>query len=140
MKTGQYQTNSKKIVHYGIFINPLIVLFFAAVVFYIKMWPIGIIILLTDLIYLIHCIIVYKTTAYLNDGNSNYISIGFFNKIKIELNECNKESIQIKQSFIGGILNYGTVIIRGIGTGEFTLNYIDNPGNFIGDSYAAEHE
>jgi uncharacterized membrane protein YdbT with pleckstrin-like domain len=40
------------------------------------------------------------------------------------------ESVSLSQDIMGRVLGYGTLIVRGVGIGEVTMNYIDRPFAF----------
>lgn len=55
---------------------------------------------------------------------------GFIRRYTTEMNMDKVESVHVDQSFWGRILDYGTVIVRGTGTGIEPLHKIDSPLEF----------
>ena len=55
---------------------------------------------------------------------------GFIRRRTIEMNMDKIESVDVDQSVLGRILNYGTITIRGTGTGIEPLDKIDSPIEF----------
>lgn len=55
---------------------------------------------------------------------------GFIRRHTIEMNMDKVESVDVDQSLLGRLLNYGDVIIRGTGEGFEPLRMIDSPLRF----------
>lgn len=55
---------------------------------------------------------------------------GFIRRYTTEMNMDKVESVHVDQSFWGRILDYGTIIVRGTGTGIEPLHKIDSPLEF----------
>ena len=55
---------------------------------------------------------------------------GFISRKTIELNISKVESLQISQSFLGRIFNFGTIIISGAGNPQAPIPGIANPMEF----------
>jgi uncharacterized membrane protein YdbT with pleckstrin-like domain len=55
---------------------------------------------------------------------------GFISRYTIEMNMDKIESVDVDQSIFGRILDYGTITIRGTGTGIEPLHRIDSPIEF----------
>jgi len=55
---------------------------------------------------------------------------GWLRRISLDIPLNKLESINIDQSFIGRILNYGTIIIRGTGGTSVKIPYIKDPLDF----------
>lgn len=55
---------------------------------------------------------------------------GFIRRHTIEMNMDKIESVDVDQSALGRILDYGTITIRGTGTGIEPLDRIDSPIEF----------
>ena len=74
---------------------------------------------------------IYCLTTELAITNKKIIGkIGFIERNIIEIPLEKVESLAIDQSIIGRLLNYGTIIIRGTGTGEVKINFVTNPLKF----------
>jgi uncharacterized membrane protein YdbT with pleckstrin-like domain len=52
---------------------------------------------------------------------------GFVRRITIEMNMDKVESIDVHQSILGRIFNYGDIVVRGTGTGLEPLRMIEKP-------------
>src|SRR5438046_6721480 len=52
---------------------------------------------------------------------------GLIRRDTIEINMPKVESVDVSQSILGRLLNYGTVIVRGTGGGENPLAYVSAP-------------
>ncbi len=55
---------------------------------------------------------------------------GFIRRHTIEINMDKVESVDVDQSLVGRLLNYGDVIVRGTGEGFEPLHMIDSPLKF----------
>ncbi len=52
---------------------------------------------------------------------------GFIRRHTIEMNMDKVESVDVDQSLLGRIFNYGNVTVRGVGTGFEPLRMVDDP-------------
>ena len=52
---------------------------------------------------------------------------GFLSRRTIEMNMDKVESVDVDQSILGRIFNYGEVLVRGTGSGFEPLTMVDNP-------------
>jgi uncharacterized membrane protein YdbT with pleckstrin-like domain len=52
---------------------------------------------------------------------------GFIQRSTIEINVPRIESVQVEQSVMGRLLNYGTVVFSGAGTPQATIDHIADP-------------
>ncbi len=55
---------------------------------------------------------------------------GFMRRRTIEMNMDKVESVDVAQSILGRILDYGTIIVRGVGVGIEPLSNIESPIDF----------
>ena len=55
---------------------------------------------------------------------------GFIRRHTIEINMDKVESVDVNQSILGRILNYGSVTVRGVGEGAETIDMIASPLDF----------
>jgi uncharacterized membrane protein YdbT with pleckstrin-like domain len=82
-----------------------------------------------------------KNTLYFLSTSYNISNKRIIKKtgiIFIEIKEITKnniESIDIKQSILGKILNYGDLIIKGSGGSEVVMSYVVNPTQFKDNLY-----
>jgi uncharacterized membrane protein YdbT with pleckstrin-like domain len=63
---------------------------------------------------------------------------GFIQRSTIEINVPRIESVQVEQSVMGRLLNYGTVIFSGAGTPQATIDHISDPLAFRKSVLAAQ--
>lgn len=55
---------------------------------------------------------------------------GFIQRSTIEINTPRIESVQVDQSVMGRLLNYGTIVFSGAGTPQATITHISDPLGF----------
>jgi uncharacterized membrane protein YdbT with pleckstrin-like domain len=71
-------------------------------------------------------LIIYFTTEYGITNTRTISKEGLIRRHIEEINLSSIESINVNQSIIGRILNYGTIIISGRGTSKVIFKDIDN--------------
>jgi uncharacterized membrane protein YdbT with pleckstrin-like domain len=69
----------------------------------------------------------YKTTELAITTRRVIAKFGFISRRTVELNISKVESIQVDQSVMGRILDYGTLVISGAGTPQAPIPGISNP-------------
>jgi uncharacterized membrane protein YdbT with pleckstrin-like domain len=69
----------------------------------------------------------YKTTELAITTRRVIAKFGFIRRRTVELNISKVESIQVDQSVMGRILDYGTLVISGAGTPQAPIPGISNP-------------
>ena len=69
----------------------------------------------------------YKTTELAITTRRVIAKFGFISRRTVELNINKVESIQVDQSVMGRLLDYGTLIISGAGTPQAPIPGISNP-------------
>jgi uncharacterized membrane protein YdbT with pleckstrin-like domain len=69
----------------------------------------------------------YKTTELAITTRRVIAKFGFVSRRTVELNIAKVESIQVEQSVMGRILNYGTLVIAGGGNPQAPIPGISNP-------------
>lgn len=82
------------------------------------------------LIFLLVAFIRYKTTELAVTNKKIIAKFGFIRRDTIELLLHKVESIQVKQSLFGRILNYGSIIVSGAGNPQAPVPGISNPVEF----------
>ena len=82
------------------------------------------------LIFLIAALIKYKTTELAVTNTRVITKIGLISRHTLELNLSKAESIQINQSLLGRLCNYGSLQINGTGTAHTPINGIRSPLEF----------
>ncbi len=75
-------------------------------------------------------IIRYMTTELAFTNKRVIAKFGFISRTTIELNLIKVESLQVTQSIIGRIFNFGTLIISGAGNPPAPIPGISNPMTF----------
>ena len=86
-------------------------------------WGIG-------LIFWLVAMIRYMTTELAFTNKRVIAKFGFISRTTIELNLIKVESLQVTQSIIGRIFNFGTLIISGAGNPQAPIPGISNPMTF----------
>ncbi len=82
------------------------------------------------LIFLIAALIKYKTTELAVTNKRVITKIGLISRHTLELNLSKAESIQINQSLMGRLCNYGSLQINGTGMAHAPINGIRSPLEF----------
>ena len=98
---------------------PLIVLGLATI------WIYGL-----GLIFWVMAFIRYKTTELAFTNKRVIAKFGFISRQTIELNISKVESIQVNQSILGRIFNFGTLVISGAGNPQAPIPGISDPMSF----------
>ena len=106
---------------------------------HISFWPLapliapGVVLLAAwglGLIFLIVAYIRYKTTELAITNKRVIAKTGFISRQTVELNINKVESIQVNQSILGRIFNFGTLIISGAGNPQAPIPNISDPMAF----------
>ena len=82
------------------------------------------------LIFWVIAYIKFKTTELAITNKRVIAKFGFISRKTIEINIQKIESIQVDQSVIGRIFNYGTLIVSGAGNPQAPIPGISNPMAF----------
>lgn len=82
------------------------------------------------LVLLLVAYIKYKTTELAVTNKRVIAKVGFISRETIELNLSKTESIQINQSLLGRIFNYGSLSINGTGSSHAPISGIREPLEF----------
>ncbi len=82
------------------------------------------------LIFWIAALIKYKTTELAITNKKIIAKFGFIRRSTIELLLPKVESVQVNQSILGRMLNYGDVVASGAGNPQAPVPGIDNPVEF----------
>lgn len=77
-----------------------------------------------------YAIIQYKTTELAITNKRIIAKFGWISRSTIELNVNKVESIQVQQTILGRIFNFGTLIISGAGNPQAPIPNISNPMEF----------
>lgn len=79
---------------------------------------------------LLAVLIKYKTTELAVTNKRVIAKVGFISRKTVELNLANVEGIQINQSLLDRIFNYGSLKINGTGSAHAPINGIREPLEF----------
>lgn len=82
------------------------------------------------LIFLLVAWIKYKTTELAITNKRIVAKFGFISRRTVEININKIESIQVEQSVLGRLFNYGTLIIAGTGSSHAPILGISKPMEF----------
>lgn len=90
-------------------------------------WPASILLFLLGFILLAQSLIYLATTELLVTDNRVLFKKGLLSVNTEELPPQKIETIEVKQSLIARIFNYGTLIIKGVGIGSILIRGVHNP-------------
>lgn len=79
---------------------------------------------------LVRTIIIQKTTELAVTNRRIIAKAGFIQRFTVEMQHRQVESIQVSQTALGRILNYGNVHIQGTGGGRTPIGFIADPLEF----------
>lgn len=104
----------------------------------VSLWPqawkilLGILLLAVGvgLIFLVWVWIIYKTTEIAITNKRIIAKFGLISRSTIEINLPKVESVQVDQSVMGRILDYGTIIVAGAGTPSLSIAGAADPLEF----------
>jgi uncharacterized membrane protein YdbT with pleckstrin-like domain len=82
------------------------------------------------LVFLAWVYILYKTTEIAITNKRIIAKFGFISRSTIEINLPKVESVQVDQSVMGRMLDYGTIIISGAGTPNLSIPGAAEPLEF----------
>lgn len=105
---------------------------------HISLWslavPIGLGILLlvvgVGLIFLGYAYVKYKTTELAITNRRVIVKFGFISRRTVELNINKVETVQVDQSMLGRLFDFGTLVISGAGTAQEPIAGIAKPMAF----------
>jgi len=72
----------------------------------------------------------YQTSEYGITNKRVLVKIGFIRRISLEIFHNKIEAIRVYQSVLGRLLNYGSIIIVGVGGSQDPFAYIPDPLGF----------
>jgi uncharacterized membrane protein YdbT with pleckstrin-like domain len=79
------------------------------------------------LFFLVQAYIRYKTTELAITTKRVIVKVGFIRRSTVEININKVESIQVDQSLLGRVFDFGTLVISGAGTAQAPLHGIAEP-------------
>lgn len=82
------------------------------------------------LLFLLAAFIRYKTTELAITNKRVIAKFGFISRRTVELNITKVESIQVDQSILGRVLDYGSLVLSGAGNPQAPIPGISNPMTF----------
>ena len=86
--------------------------------------------LMIGLVFLLVAYIRYKTTELAITTKRVIVKIGLIRRQTIELNLSKVESIQVDQSILGRVFNYGSLVISGAGNPQAPIAGVSKPMEF----------
>lgn len=93
----------------------------------INIVSLGLVLSLIPLIGLIASFIEYSTSEFAVINKRIMVKIGWIKRISLEMYLDKVESILVNQGILGRILNYGTIIIIGVGGTREPFKNVENP-------------
>lgn len=130
---GEKIVSKANITYYSQLISITYVLILAFIVF--KIFHLFSIFFLA-LIFLIIPIIKVKSTSLYLTNKRIIARFGLTKQQKVDILLKKVESIEIEQSLIGRLLNYGSITINGTGGRNPAIPYVHNPNEFKEEIYA----
>jgi len=79
------------------------------------------------LFFLLQAYIRYKTTELAITTKRVIVKVGFIRRSTVEININKVESVQVDQSLLGRLFDFGTLVISGAGTAQAPLHGIADP-------------
>jgi uncharacterized membrane protein YdbT with pleckstrin-like domain len=79
------------------------------------------------LFFLLQAYIRYKTTELAITTKRVIVKVGFIRRSTVEININKVESVQVDQSLLGRVFDFGTLVISGAGTAQAPLHGIAEP-------------
>jgi uncharacterized membrane protein YdbT with pleckstrin-like domain len=133
----RYATN----LHWTIYLPGLLLLILAAVVYWFGHWPVAVgaariwdwlagILLIVAAVWLFIAWFRRWTTEIAVTDRRIIYKRGFIRRRTIEMHLDKVESVDVDQTILGRILNYGDILIRGVGVGIEPLKNVDSPIEF----------
>ena len=113
--------------HWIIFFRPVISLLLAICAFY---WGLILMADLAGLITLLSCLsalMVYYTSEFGITNQRVIIKLGFIRRYSFESALNRIEAVEVEQSILGRLLDYGTIRIRGVGGSAELFPAVPNP-------------
>lgn len=117
-------------MHWAIFIYPVL-LFIIACMLWVFFSPIvGGAMFLISIYPIANAAILYATTEYALTNKRVVAFYGLFTTDLMQIGHQRMESAHVEQSFLGQILGYYTVSVRGTGTGDMAIPFLDDGNVF----------
>jgi uncharacterized membrane protein YdbT with pleckstrin-like domain len=91
---------------------------------------IGAVLVIASIAAFVNSIVVYFCSEYVITNKRILVKIGFIQRKSLEIFLNRVEGVYIDQSILGRVLNYGTVVVAGIGGTKNPFYYIPNPLSF----------
>ena len=117
-------------MHWGIFIFPVILIVIAALVWVFFHPFVGGTILFISIFPTINSAILYGTTEMAVTTKRVMAFYGLFTTDLTQIGLNRMESALVEQTFLGQILDYYTVTVRGTGTGDIVIPFLTDGNKF----------
>ena len=118
-------------VHWGVFLAPSFYIFLgllAGIFFHVIM---GILIFILAAYPVVSALIHYKMTFLVLTDKRFLAKAGYFVKDLVQIKLDKIESANLEEPYVGQLVGYSTVIVRGTGTGAVPISFIDNGAAFV---------
>ncbi len=120
-------------IHWIVYLTPVIV--FALAIYCLSSgeegWVIfGFILFIIGIFYLVGAFIQRWTTELVVTSQRVLAKVGFIKRKTWEINSPKVEGVQVDQSVLGRILGYGTLTVKGTGSGIAPIKNVDDPLEF----------
>lgn len=83
--------------------------------------------MLVALFFAVRLAVIYFCTELAITNRRIIVKVGFISRYTNEINLDRVESIQVGQSILGRMLNYGTIVVNGTGSGHAPIRGISDP-------------
>ena len=112
-----------------IFLGPMVSLFFAILiyVYIIQLRELSLFLAVFALLYVLMTWITYHFSSITIKRKQVILRTGMIVRQTVDIPLNKIETIDIRQSIIGSILRYGTLVITGTGGTRHLINYLDKP-------------
>ncbi len=114
-------------LHWIIFYKPLLYLFLAGCLFLLDLHLLSFIFFIMAAFETFRQIIAFSTSEFAITNRRIIIKVGFIQRHSLETLLQRVESIEVMQSILGRLLNYGSIIICGVGGSREPFDGIINP-------------
>lgn len=117
-------------MHWGIFISPFIFVLIGALVWHLFHPVVGGAILFVSTFPVFNAAILYGTTELAVTTKRVVAFYGLFTTDLTQIGLNRMESALVEQTFLGQILDYYTVTVRGTGTGDIVIPFLTDGDHF----------
>ena len=116
--------------HWFVYVGPGFWILVAAVLLVVAPWIIGAVLAVLALIYLAKAWLYSFSTELAVTSKRVIAKFGFIRRSTVELRHDKVESMQVEQSILGRIFDFGSIVITGSGGTHAPIPYIAHPLQF----------